>query len=142
MKKRKIRRKYIFRLLYIFVPLLSAAFGYILLHRLLKEAFPNLFLCAFYEIFGIACMGCGGTRSLRALLRFDIFSSFFYYPAILIASILLLTLLFFYLLTILTGEEKIAKRFPLYIFYFLPLCIFLTFLTRLILFLCGIPPFS
>ena len=142
MEKRKIRKKYILRLLYIFVPLLSAAFGYVHLHSLLKKNFPSLFLCAFYEIFGIACMGCGGTRSLRAFLRFDIFSSFFYYPALPIASLFLFGLLLFYSLTILTGKENFAKRFPLYIFYFLPLCIFLTFLTRLILSLCGIPPFS
>ena len=32
--------------------------------------------CLLLKIFHIYCPGCGGTRSLRALLRFDIVSSF------------------------------------------------------------------
>ena len=34
--------------------------------------------CIFKKLFGVCCPGCGLTRSLRALLRFDIISSFKY----------------------------------------------------------------
>lgn len=36
--------------------------------------------CLFYEISGIYCPGCGGTRSVKALLEGHIVECFFYHP--------------------------------------------------------------
>jgi hypothetical protein len=38
--------------------------------------------CIFAGMTGIPCPGCGITRSIMALLRLDIASSFFYYPVL------------------------------------------------------------
>ena len=44
--------------------------------------------CGFYELTHLYCPGCGGTRALESLLRFDIISSL-KYNAILLPGILL-----------------------------------------------------
>ena len=46
--------------------------------------------CAFQNLFGIFCPGCGGSRSLNALLNFKPLKSLFYYPAIPYTSLLIL----------------------------------------------------
>ncbi len=39
-----------------------------------------LYPCAFRRLSGLYCPGCGGTRSVEALLRGDFLSCFFYHP--------------------------------------------------------------
>ena len=39
--------------------------------------------CSFYSMTGIVCPGCGGTRSVRFLLKGDIIRSFLYHPFVL-----------------------------------------------------------
>ncbi len=39
--------------------------------------------CAFYSMTGIVCPGCGGTRSVKFLLRGDIVRCFLYHPFVL-----------------------------------------------------------
>lgn len=39
--------------------------------------------CLLYAIFGIYCPGCGGTRSVLALLKGNILQSFYYHPIVL-----------------------------------------------------------
>lgn len=44
--------------------------------------------CIIHQKFGIYCPGCGITRSLRALLNWNIAESFKYHPSLIIAIIL------------------------------------------------------
>ncbi|MBQ5951619.1 MAG: DUF2752 domain-containing protein [Lachnospiraceae bacterium] len=44
--------------------------------------------CRFYEITGLYCPGCGGTRALRFLLHGNVFSSLYEHPAVLCGGIL------------------------------------------------------
>jgi len=61
----------------------------------------HIVFCVFYEVTGLYCMGCGGTRSLMALLQGDIPRSFHNNPAVLV---LLVTFLLLY-------AEKVAAVF-------------------------------
>lgn len=46
--------------------------------------------CSFRELVGLYCFGCGGTRSVMALLRGDLISSFIYYPTLPITLVMIL----------------------------------------------------
>lgn len=46
--------------------------------------------CAFLQMTGLYCMGCGVTRSLQALWRWDIAASLLYNPMVLLSAVLFL----------------------------------------------------
>lgn len=46
--------------------------------------------CAFHELFGLYCPGCGSTRALRRILRGDLIGAFRYNPALILLSPVLL----------------------------------------------------
>jgi hypothetical protein len=46
--------------------------------------------CSFHDLLGFYCPGCGGSRSLNALLSFNFIKSFVFYPAIQITSLIIL----------------------------------------------------
>jgi hypothetical protein len=51
-------------------------------------------LCVFKRIFGLPCPGCGLTRAILCLLRFDLKNAFFYHPLFLVPPFLGLLLAF------------------------------------------------
>lgn len=51
-------------------------------------------LCVFKGIIGLPCPGCGLTRAILSLLRFDLKNAFFYHPLFLIPPLLVLVLAF------------------------------------------------
>lgn len=65
--------------------------------------------CIIYEKTGFYCPGCGGTRSVLALLQGDFLKSLWYHPVVLYTVILYLT----YLCTE-TGERvfSVKRRIP------------------------------
>ena len=84
--------KKIFRYTMLWLPPLAIAAAFIL--RKYIWAFAVLFsknvtMCHFYEMTGILCPGCGGTRSFIALMRGDLLTSFRCNPAVLIGLLLL-----------------------------------------------------
>ena len=93
--------------------------------------------CAFLSVFKIYCPGCGGSRSLNALLNFDIIKSFIYYPPIPITSFILLYTDITLFISIVRKTEKI-KGLSYRIFLIIPIAIILNFVVRNILLLCGI----
>ena len=78
----KLRRRILFWFLILNISLLSASiiYGFVTAEALAegREAVE----CVFKHNMKMYCPGCGGSRSLLYLLRFDIIDSFIYYPAL------------------------------------------------------------
>lgn len=64
---------------------------------LLRNFAGGLPVCVFHEITGFPCLTCGGTRSLIALSRFDLVSSFMFNPLVPLFALglIVFSLLFF-----------------------------------------------
>lgn len=93
--------------------------------------------CVFFNLYGYYCPGCGGSRSLNALLNFNLIKSFIYYPAIPYAALLILDIDIRLLVSIIRGENKVSG-FRLYSFVGIPIIIMLNFFVRNILLRFGI----
>ena len=65
--------------------------------------------CIFKKLFNISCPGCGLTRSFRALLRFDIISSFKYNIFGPILFIIIIIGIIFLIKDIIKNEDKTIK---------------------------------
>ncbi len=65
--------------------------------------------CIFKKLFNISCPGCGLTRSFRALLRFDIISSFKYNIFGPILFIIIIIGIIFLIKDIIMNEDKTIK---------------------------------
>ena len=93
--------------------------------------------CQFFETFGLYCPGCGGSRSLDALLNFKLLKSFIYYPPILITSFIILYIDARLIHSIFTEKEyKIRGKILLLV----ATSILISFILRYILLLFGIDP--
>ena len=93
--------------------------------------------CVFLSVMGFYCPGCGGSRSLNALLEFRLLKSFIYYPPILITSLILLYTDTRILISILKNEEKI-RGVNYRIFIIIPVSIIAQFVIKNLLLLFGI----
>ena len=93
--------------------------------------------CAFLDTFGFYCPGCGGSRSLFALLNFDLVKSFIYYPPILITTIILLYVDIRLFISFIHRSENFP-RISYKIFLIIPIAIIANFLIRDILLFSGI----
>lgn len=47
---------------------------------------PTVSTCWFWKNWHVYCPGCGGTRSLIALLRGDLLKAFYYHPALVVTA--------------------------------------------------------
>ena len=116
------------------VLLISLLYNFIFEEKLL-EVFRSG--CVFLNLFGYYCPGCGGSRSLNALLNLNILKSFIYYPAIPYTALLILDLDIRLLLSVIKNENKV-KGFCYYAFLGIPIIIMLNFFIRNILLYFGI----
>lgn len=96
---------------------LTAAIAAVLLYVCLGVSILRLpYMCIFYEVTGLYCPGCGGIRSVRALLRGDIWQSFINYPPTLYGVVVYSEFMFhsFYRLHILKDpyKQKDGKILP------------------------------
>lgn len=98
----------------------------------------HLFDCAFYREFGIYCPGCGGTRSLIFLLRFDLANSFLSYPPLLISFFLILTCDLLCIISFIKKDIKYIRLFKREYFLIIPTLIILNFLVRIFLLFLGV----
>lgn len=128
----KERKKLILLFLIINLSVLSIAFIYNLL-------FKNslIYDCVFLSVFGLYCPGCGGSRSLNALLKFDFLKSFIYYPPILITSLILLYTDFRIIVSIVKNDTAVRKL-DYRLFLIIPISIIIQFLVKNILLFFGI----
>ena len=118
--------------------LLLVTLAYAVAFLLLRDT--GIFNCAFLSRFGFYCPGCGGSRSLIALLSFDFLSSFIYYPPLVLSLGLILFADITAVLSVVTKNMKFAKFFRREYFMFVPAVIFLSYAVRLILLLFGVDP--
>lgn len=93
--------------------------------------------CQFYQTFGLYCPGCGGSRSLNALLNFSFLKSFLFYPPIIITSLLILYIDARLILSVLSFKRY---RFNPKILLITIVSIVLSFVIRYILLAFGIDP--
>ena len=93
--------------------------------------------CVFLDTFGLYCPGCGGSRSLNFLLKFDLINSFIYYPPIIITVLILLYANLRLLLAIIKKTETVTK-IDYRLFLIIPVAIILNFVIRNILLFFGI----
>lgn len=93
--------------------------------------------CVFLSTFGFYCPGCGGSRSLNALLNFNLWKSFIYYPPILITSLILLYVDARLIFSILKKDENTVK-FNYRLFLIIPIAVILQFIIKNLLLFFGI----
>ena len=129
--KKTLRRRAVFLFaLNISVIAIAAIYNLLFKNKVIGE-------CAFLSVFGFYCPGCGGSRSLNALLKFDFLRSFIYYPPILITSALLFYSDFRIILSLVKKEDCI-KGLSYKIFLIIPISIIAQFLIKNILLFFGV----
>ncbi len=106
----------------------------ILTHNAVSEG-EELISCFFKESFHLYCPGCGGSRSLLALLRLDIVGSFILFPALSVSVIILICLYIRVFISFLKNDEKYIMGFHLNSLIIIPVIIILNFIIRNILLL-------
>lgn len=96
----------------LWVPPVLTALGLVFYQPLLvveKFVADHILFCPFYEITGLYCPGCGGTRSLTALLHGDVLLAFHENPS---TPVLLLVIGLFYIERITNLFGKKLRLFP------------------------------
>ena len=93
--------------------------------------------CQFYNTFGLYCPGCGGSRSLNALLNFKLLKSFIFYPPIIVTSLLIL---FEEIKLLYSFFSKKEYRLNLKFILIIPVSILISFVIRYVLLSFGIDP--
>ena len=133
-----LRKKIIIRL---FIPLVILILVSIVYKLLTDSAIANgeeLIRCQFKYRFHLYCPGCGGSRSLSALLSLDIIGSFILFPALPVSVIILSDLYVRAFISFIKNEEKYLKNFKANLLIIIPVLIILNFFLRNILLLNGI----
>lgn len=85
--------------------------------------------CLFKRIFGISCPACGLTRSIRALLKLDIITSFKYNIFGPIVFVIFITLILFMIKDIIKNENKTIKYMSKYLgkyYYVVIICLIIS----------------
>ena len=126
----KLRKKLF--LLY-FIPLLALILVSLIYAFLTEESILNgeeLISCHFKNRFGLYCPGCGGSRALIALLKFDILEAFVLFPALPITVLILLSLYIRVFISFIKNDEKYVKGFHINLIILIPLVIIFYFFLR------------
>ena len=127
MDKRLFRKNLI---IFIFMNLSLILFAVIYSAFFFHEGDSELFGCVFKETFHLYCPGCGGSRSLAALMRFDFVSSFILYPPIIISSVAVIEYDVRLALSLIFKSERFTSRYRFLTFLIIPISILLTFIVR------------
>ncbi|MBO5907550.1 MAG: DUF2752 domain-containing protein [Clostridia bacterium] len=122
------RKKALFLLIFINLSLLFLSLGYALVIHLSGEKY--VVECAFKNIFGLYCPGCGGSRSVLYLYKLDFLSAFLAYPPIYLLLFFLVYLDTRAIISIAKDEPKYFSSFNLNILIIIPVFILVFFLLR------------
>jgi hypothetical protein len=131
---KNINKKRLFLLIFASVSVLIISLLYNLVFKMTDG---KAFECVFLTYVGIYCPGCGGSRSLNALLSFKFVRSFLLYPPILITSLMLLIYDIFLFFSIIRNDYLPMKRFGLKFVLIIPISIGITFILRTVLLFMG-----
>lgn len=131
---KNINKKRLFLLIFANVSVLIISLLYNLVFKMTDG---KAFECVFLKYVGIYCPGCGGSRSLNALLSFKFVRSFLLYPPILITSLMLLIYDIFLFFSIIKNDYSPMKRFGLKFVLIIPIGIGITFILRTVLLFMG-----
>ncbi len=117
--------------------LVTLVFSLIFEPTRLIEGNPS-YTCYTQRVVGIYCPGCGGTRALGYLLRFDLISVLKYYPPILVGLGLIIYIDIILVRCFIKRDLSIMKKHKYYEFLLIPASILLLFVVRNILLAAGI----
>lgn len=127
--------------LFLFLPLALLILVSLIYVLLVGEAIlsgEDVIGCAFKHTFFLYCPGCGGSRSLIALLSFNFIESFIFFPALPISVLILCDLYVRAVISFVKNDEKYLKGFKSQLLIIIPAVIILNFFVRNILLLSGI----
>ena len=131
MQKREKKRILLFILLNGSILAVSLFYNFLFEQKLLSVFSEG---CEFKNLFGFFCPGCGGSRSLNALLNFKLIRSFLYFPAIPYTSFLILIIDIKLFLSIIKGDgAKYSIGYKPFVL--IPVIIMLNFIIKNILLL-------
>ena len=131
---KKINKK---RLFLLFLANFTILIISLIYNLVFKETDGKAFECVFLKYVGIYCPGCGGSRSLNALLTFRFIRSFLLYPPILITSFMILIYDIYAFLSIIKDDYSKMKRFGFKFVLIIPISIGINFVLRTILLFSG-----
>ena len=126
------RKKYLRNLLFINLSLIIASAIYVLIFVFVFKN-GSVSLCFMKERLNMYCPGCGGSRSLMALLRLDFAESFILYPPLIIAVPVIFELDVRMIICAVSRSEKYMQYYSYKRFYIIALAIILNFFIRNIL---------
>ncbi len=133
------RRKLLFIFLLFNVCLLAASLIYGHITKVAIDEGREAVECVFKRNMNLYCPGCGGSRSLVALLELDIIKSFIYYPALPLALVLIIDIDIRAVLSFIKDSSTPLDGFRLNSLISIPVVIFLNFIIKnLLLLFCGI----
>ena len=96
------------------------------------------YTCVFQSLFGLYCPGCGGTRSIAYLLRFDFLNSFIFYPPLFVFIFLYIFINFILIKSFKDNSTEALSKRRFFEFLLIPISIILTFLIRNIFLFFGL----
>ena len=100
-------------------------------YALVKWILPHLHSnCIFWEMFGIYCPGCGGTRAVLALAQGHLLRSLWYHPLVLYCVVMYLAFMLSHTLEKLHVPYIKGMKFREWIFYGMLVILVLNFLLK------------
>lgn len=125
-----LKRRYFVFFLFSNILILAIAVFY----NIISAHYSSFFACRFFEIFSFPCPGCGGTRALAALLRFNVVKSFLLYPPILISCFVIIHFDFNVLRFVFNKKQTAFKKIPVFEILLIPFSIIISYLVKLVCF--------
>ena len=116
--------------------LLTVSLIYAHITALSMESGIEAVSCLFKHNMKLYCPGCGGSRSLVYLLRFDILRSFIYYPALPVCALLVLDADVRAIISLIKDSPGAILGFRINALIIIPIIIILSFIIKNILLVC------